>query len=182
MRLSWDVPCLVRAVEAYRREDWVPIRSGGVEYETGWMLLPLRSRGGDPRDGSSGDVGDRPYEDTPLLMRAPYFEQVLYDFACELRAVRLSALRPGARIAPHADREVRLEKGRPIRLHVPIVLGDTSLFVAGHEMRWDAGELWYADFGLTHSAANYGAETRVHLLVVAVVNDWLLSLFPDYSG
>lgn len=181
--MQWDGPCLVRAVQAFRPEDWCLIRSGGVEYQTGWELLPLRSRGGDPRDGSSGDVGSEPFRDTPLLERAPYLEQVLLDFACELRAVRLSALRPGARIAPHADREVLLERGRPVRLHVPIVLGDASLFVGGHEMRWDAGELWYADFGLTHSAANYGATTRVHLLVVAVVNDWLLSLFPDdYSG
>lgn len=172
---TYDPEALRADVARFAPSDWIERAPG-----SGWKVVTFRSRGGDPRDVSAGDGRHHtaPFADTPNLARAPYVWSILCGFQTSLKSVRFSGLWPGATIAPHADHEVRLERGAPVRLHVPITRGDSDLRVEGEEMRWAPGELWYADFARVHSATNFGDEPRVHLLVVAVVNDWLLSLFP----
>jgi hypothetical protein len=40
-----------------------------------------------------------------------------------------------------------------------------------------AGSSWYLRLSDPHSAANRGTSDRVHLVIDAVVNDWVAALF-----
>ena len=39
------------------------------------------------------------------------------------------------------------------------------------------GECWYCNFDIQHEVYNRGKETRVHLIIDCIVNDWLTNVF-----
>ena len=45
-----------------------------------------------------------------------------------------------------------------------------------------AGSSWYLRLSDPHSVANRGAADRVHLVIDAVVNDWVPALFERAAG
>jgi hypothetical protein len=66
-----------------------------------------------------------------------------------------------------------------VRLHIPIVTNDgVSNLIGDRLWTWAPGELWYADFTRPHRVENKGNQLRVHLIISALVNDYILSLFP----
>jgi hypothetical protein len=165
---------------------WIPeTYNGNTEDHDNWTVMPLRSRGGRTGDGSAGTETCDPYEDTPLMQRAPYVREILSSLQCHWMSVRFSRLPPGAIIHEHRDGE--LVGTKPFaRLHIPITSNDDVAFLLGGERQsWKPGELWWGDFRQLHSVRNNGADSRIHLLMDAILSPFLKDLFPpefDFEG
>ena len=151
---------------------------GAIDEKAGWSTVSLRAVHGNAEDRSPGLPGHGPYSDTPLLRELPAFASLLRSLPFPTASIRLSALHPGGKIAPHRGL-LGFHTGK-VRLHLPVVTNEAAhLTVGGVRFQWPPGELWYADFGEVHSVENLGAETRVHMIVDALVTPELLSLFPE---
>lgn len=149
-------------------------------YDEGWSCLPLRSVEG--RLDHVMPIDGLPYQDTEILARCPYFQEVLAQLMCEITSVRLMALEPGAQILPNRDKQTSLEDGIT-RLHVPIQTTPAVLFcIDGQEVHFSAGDLWYLNASCTHAVSNGSAERRVHLILDCITNPWLEQLFVQAGG
>ena len=119
------------------------------------------------------------YRDTLFLEECPYLQSVLLNFKCPLQAVRLMKLNAGAIIKEHRDAELNFEKGE-IRLHIPVITHDDVEFYLDKErLHLKEGECWYMNFNLPHSVNNKSIINRIHLVIDALVNDWVKQLFTD---
>jgi quercetin dioxygenase-like cupin family protein len=146
-------------------------------YTGGWTVLPLRSINGSTDNIFVSPVENVVYQNTSLLEQSPYFKEVLSHFKCELLAVRLMKLEPGAQIKEHKDADLAFEKGE-IRVHIPVTTNPLVEFYLDKErMQLKEGECWYMNFNLPHALHNKSNEDRIHLVIDAVVNDWVKELF-----
>ena len=144
-------------------------------YEGDWSVLPLRCTKGatHPVMQIYSDPTATDYEDTALLARSPYFQEVLAAFRCPLQAVRLMRLTPGSIIKEHRDNDLEAECGSA-RLHIPIVTNaDVDFRLSGARVILDPGSVWYLRLSEPHSVANRGTADRVHLVVDCIVDAWL---------
>jgi len=117
------------------------------------------------------------FVDTPLLAACPYFRDVVAVFHCPLRSVRLMRLTPNSVIKEHSDPYLSFEDGT-VRLHVPVTTSDdVAFFVNGTRVAMEAGSCWYLRLSDPHRVENNGATARVHLVIDALVNDWLTQAF-----
>ncbi|PTS81554.1 aspartyl beta-hydroxylase [Sphingomonas sp. HMWF008] len=147
-------------------------------YEGDWSALPLRCTKGatHPIMQIYSDPNAADYEDTPLLARSPYFQEVLASLHCPLQAVRLMRLTPGSIIKEHCDNDLEAESGHA-RLHIPIATNrDVDFRLNCVRVVLDPGSVWYLRLSEPHSVANRGHEDRVHLVVDCRVNPWLTDL------
>ena len=147
-------------------------------YEGDWSVLPLRCTKGatHPIMQIYSDPNATVYEDTPLLARSPYFQEVLASLRCPLQAVRLMRLTPGSIIKEHHDNDLEAESGHA-RLHIPIATNRYVDFrLNGVRVVLDPGSVWYLRLSDPHSVANHGSADRVHLVVDCIVNPWLTNL------
>ena len=181
---TYDVERLEADLAALEGLDWPPERPFVMDtpftartqtYHDGrWRGLGLRTQGGEWTSTDPGGPGLRPFQDTELLERTPYFREVLDGLACDKRSVRLLSLPGGAEVKEHTDPYHGFHFGQ-LRLHVPIRTDPGVLMVfGGEEYRWSAGELWYADFGKPHAVMNASGVERVHLVIDVLVSDGLL--------
>ena len=97
------------------------------DYEGQWASVPLRSVGGRSDSIFALSNSDERFENTPILDRCPYFQQVMKSIDAEQESVRLLALHPGSVIHEHQDHELGFEDG-VTRLHVPIVTDEKVEF------------------------------------------------------
>jgi hypothetical protein len=169
-----DVAALRADVDALPGAAWLPHFNTGI-YTHDWSGVALRAVGGSvslyPDPGANVT-----FADTDLLSRCPGVRAALAQFACPLQAVRLLRLGPGASIREHRDHRLSFEDGE-VRLHVPITTSPDAEFVlAGTAVPMAAGECWYLDLTRPHRAHNRGAAPRVHLVIDAIVTDWLTGL------
>jgi hypothetical protein len=144
-------------------------------YDGDWSVIPLRAQAGavHPVMLMYSNPAATEFTDTPLLARTPYFRRVLQDFACPLHCVRLMRLTPGSAIKEHRDDDLAAEFGSA-RLHIPITTNpDTDFRLNGTRVIMRPGSVWYLRLSDPHSVANRGTDDRVHLVIDAVVNDWL---------
>jgi mannose-6-phosphate isomerase-like protein (cupin superfamily) len=136
-------------------------------YDGEWSAIPLRS------------IDATLYKDTILLQQCPYLQQVLHFFECPLMAVRLLKLTPGTQIHEHKDADLCFEEGL-IRFHIPVITNTEIEFNLNREqMHLKEGECWYMNFNLPHSLHNKSKTDRVHLVIDAVVNDWVKKIFQS---
>jgi hypothetical protein len=162
-------------------DEWTRHFNAGY-HDGGWGGVALRAVGGEAGRLFPDPSGRRPYEDTEVLGRCPYFREVLAALSCPQRAVRLLSLRAGSKIKEHCDDGLNFDDGE-IRLHIPIATNpDVEFVLAGERVVMNEGECWYLDFNRPHRVENRGATDRVHLVVDCVVNDWLRALFPPEAG
>ncbi len=156
-------------------EEWTPHYNPN-DYEGEWTGVALRSVGGAAASLYADPSPQAVFADTPVLDRCPYLREVLAQFPCPLRSVRLLRLRPGARIREHRD--PGLGRGdREVRIHVPVATNaEVDFVVAGRRMAMQVGEAWFIDFTQPHRVANRGTTDRVHLVLDCVVNDGLRDL------
>ncbi len=144
-------------------------------YEGDWSVLPLRAPAGATHPVMmiyADPCADR-FEDTPILAQTPYFQTVLAAFACPLQAVRLMRLTAGSTIKTHNDLDLAHEHGT-VRIHVPIVTDPAVEFLLnGTAVSMAPGEAWYLRLSDPHSVHNRSQISRVHLVIDALVNDWL---------
>ena len=122
------------------------------------------------------------FEDTPMLRECPYFRAVLDAFRCPLRAVRLMRLTPGSVIKEHTDLNLDAEEGSA-RLHIPVTTNpDVEFYLNRQRVVLEAGSVWYLRLSDPHSVYNKGASARVHLVIDALVDDWLASLLETAAA
>jgi hypothetical protein len=91
-------------------------------------------------------------------------------------------LSPDSRIKEHSDPDLDAEQGRT-RLHIPILTGDEVEFLLNRRpVEMSAGSCWYLRLADPHAASNRGAGDRIHLVIDAVVNDWMAAQLRAGDG
>lgn len=175
-RLAADL----RTLEAFGWTDhFVP-----QNYDGHWSAMALRAPAGatHPIMMIYSDPSATHFVDTPLLAQAPYFRELLASFECTLLAARLMRLAPGSTIKEHRDADLAFEYG-VVRLHIPIVTNpQVGFWLNGRRVVMEPGTLWYLRLADPHRVVNDGASDRVHLVIDAVVNEWVTALFADASA
>jgi hypothetical protein len=150
-------------------------------YDGDWSVIPLRAAVGarHPIQMIYSDPTASEFEDTPLLQGCPYFREVLDAFACPLRAVRLMRLTPGSLIKEHTDLELSVEEGTA-RIHVPVATNSqVEFYLNGSRVVMDAGSAWYLRLSDPHRVHNKGDSDRVHMVIDAVADDWIRTVFES---
>jgi hypothetical protein len=148
------------------------------DYEGDWSGIALRSPGGsvDSLYAETFD-GEVQFADTPLMAECPYIASIVGELQCDISSVRLLKLSMGAIIKEHTDIGLSYESGEA-RLHIPIVTHPKVEFVLdGHRIHMEEGSCWYINAGLPHRLSNPSPVHRIHLVIDAVVNDWLRNWF-----
>ena len=176
----FDVGLLQQEVSALSDPQWLP-HYQVKHYEGKWSAIPLRSIGGKADDIIISPTDNRDYQDTVFLENSLYLQKVLQTFQCPLQAVRLLKLDAGSHIKEHRDAELNFESGE-IRLHIPVIThADVEFFLDKERLTLQEGECWYMNFNLLHAIHNNSNINRVHLVIDAVVNDWIKEIFtsPD---
>jgi len=85
-------------------------------------------------------------------------------------------LEAGSRIKEHIDPDLNPAAGT-VRLHVPILThGEVHLVLNGKRVVMGAGESWYLRLSDPHSVENRGDRARVHLVLDALMNEWLAGM------
>ena len=103
----------------------------------------------------------------------------MHNFKCELQAVRLLKLNAGSSIKEHRDADLNYEKGE-VRFHIPVITHSEVEFILDNERLYlKEGECWYMNFNLPHHINNKSSIDRIHLVIDAAVNDWVIDLFND---
>lgn len=174
----FDVIRLQKEVVELDKNYW-QLHYQKLHYEGNWSAIPLRSI-----DGKADDIFISPqihptYANTSFLQQDSYFSQVLSNFKCELQSVRLLKLEAGALIKEHKDADLSYEHGN-IRLHIPVFTNEAVEFYLDKErMKLKEGECWYMNFNLPHSIHNKSNVDRIHLVIDAIVNDWVKNQFQQ---
>jgi Aspartyl/Asparaginyl beta-hydroxylase len=178
--LSFDPDLLACDLRCLTSVEWID-HFVKQNYDGNWSVIPLRGTAGarHPVMMMYSDPTAMAFEDTPMLASCAYFCEVLTAFRCPLRAVRLMRLTPGSRIKEHTDLDLGVEYGTA-RIHIPVVTNDdVEFFLNGSRVVMTAGSAWYLRLSDPHSVYNKGDAERVHLVIDADVNDWMLSLFES---
>jgi Aspartyl/Asparaginyl beta-hydroxylase len=162
---------------ALEQRDWTA-HFVTQNYTGAWDVLPLRAQAGAAHPVmmiySAPGVSD--WVDTPFLDAAPSLRQVIAAFHCPVEAVRLMRLTPGSTIHAHRDHDLDAAEGRA-RIHVPVTSNPGVEFLLnGTPVAMQPGEAWYLRLADTHAVANRGTSDRVHLVIDAVVDDWLAGM------
>lgn len=120
---------------------------------------------------------DLPIKDKPGLDAWPSMRKLLSEaraavmatdlgrqhLSGEVSRAMMSRLDPGSTIFWHEDNGPYHEKN--VRFHIPLVTNPLCLMYSGPETsHFEAGGLWYFNNRVRHSAANWGAHYRVHLV------------------
>jgi hypothetical protein len=175
--LAFDAAALAADLAGFGEADWTdhPVRQN---YEGGWSALPLRAPAGETHKLRLiyPDPTATNFADTPLLARARCLRTAVARFECPLKNVRLMRLSPGSEIREHVDPDIDAEHGWA-RLHVPILTGDDVTFLVNRSpVVMAPGSCWYLRLADPHAVFNRGREDRIHLVIDAIVNDWLGAL------
>jgi hypothetical protein len=66
------------------------------------------------------------------------------------------------------------------RIHIPVVTNDdVEFYLNGSRVVLTAGSAWYLRLSDPHKVYNRGNAERVHLVIDAEVNDWMLAMFES---
>jgi len=173
---NYDADLLVRDLQVLRDVPSAP--QPGPYHKGEWTGIALHTMGGKDSVFPSSPGMDH-YQETENLRRTPYFKKILDELECPKEVVRILFLPPGGHIKDHFDFHTSFQFGL-IRLHIPILTNPNVAFIIdGERMNWNPGELWYGDFSRVHSVKNDSQIVRVHIVIDVLINDFLLSLFPD---
>ncbi|WP_197454676.1 aspartyl/asparaginyl beta-hydroxylase domain-containing protein [Stieleria varia] len=174
--LSFDAGRLQDDLRKLESGDWID-HFVTQNYQGNWSVIPLRGPASatHPVMMIYSDPTCVDFADTPYLAKSDYFQQVLQSIRCPLLAVRLMKLTSGSRIKEHRDHDLDLQSGT-VRLHVPVVTNpDVDFRLNGIRVKLDAGSCWYLRLSDPHCVDNRGTSDRVHMVIDARVNDWLLT-------
>ncbi len=170
----FDISRLTEDLAKIRATEWIA-HANTSAYNNDWSCVPLRSMDG--RSDHILSLPDMHYEDTGILGRCPYFQEVINTFDCEKTSVRLMALGAGSRINMHTDKGTSFEDGMA-RLHVPIVTTpDICFTIEDEKIHFSAGFTWYLNANCLHGVNNESQNPRIHLMLDCIVNPWLEKVF-----
>ena len=174
LSLRFDPLLLAQDLRRLEEEPWTE-HFVKQNYTGQWDVLPLRGSAGatHPVMMIYSDPSCTEFADTPFLHQAPYLQKVLAAFQCPLQSVRLMRLTPGSEIKEHCDHDLSAELGQ-VRMHVPITTNpDVDFLLNGTPVPMTPGSCWYLRLADRHAVSNRGATDRVHLVIDALMNDWL---------
>jgi quercetin dioxygenase-like cupin family protein len=143
-----------------------------LHYEGDWSAIPLRSVNGDAVNIFVSPEDNPEYKDTVFLDNSIYFKEILSAFKCPLLGVRLLKLNAGAVIKEHKDAELCYEMGE-------ITNDEVEFYLDKERINLKEGECWYMNFNLPHAVNNKSSVDRIHLVIDAVVDDWVKELFSQ---
>jgi hypothetical protein len=181
--LSFDANLLRRDLDLLSADDWIS-HFVTQNYDGDWSVLPLRCVAGatHPVMRIYSDPTATAFEDTPLLAACGYFQRVLAAFQCDVRSARLMRLTPGSVIKAHSDLDLDVAMGAA-RIHIPITTSpEVEFLLNGSRVVMEPGSAWYLRLADPHAVANRGTEDRVHLVLDAVVNEWMERMFRDAAS
>jgi hypothetical protein len=156
------------------RNASIPWKEAYSDYQSGgWYVAQLVNSSG--RTDQLKIDGGEPVP-TPLLEQFPSISRFLQDTPLDVRIARLASISPGSWMHEHND-DVGIQEQRQ-RLHIPIVTNKRAvLCFDGAHVHLDSGYLWKLDHErVPHAAANYGDDSRVHLILDCRVNAALKEL------
>lgn len=180
---AFDPAHLAADVAQLGPDDWTS-HFVTQNYDGDWSAIGLRAPASacHPIQMIYSDPSTRECVDTPFLARMPNIRGVLAHFACPLGAVRLMRLATGSRIKEHRDNDLDATNGTA-RLHIPVLTNAAVTFrLNGAPVPMAAGETWYLRLSDPHSVVNAGTSDRVHLVIDAIVDDWLQSLLVQAAA
>lgn len=96
-----------------------------------------------------------------------YLQEILNIFDGQVTRTRFAAMNPNFEIVPHID----YDTDYIMRYHFPIITNPESKFKVWrknvlYETHFPAtGDIYFLNTGYKHTALNYGAEPRLHLIV-----------------
>jgi hypothetical protein len=173
---SFDVKRLQADLQEIRDDEWQP-HYNEHDYGGQWRGVALRSIG----TGSSElvihpEAPAESFRDTPVLLRCPYFREVLSAFRSPIKAVRILSLLPASFVREHSDPNLCYEHGE-MRIHVPIqssadVDSGVEFYLAGNRLHLEEGGCFYLNVSLPHRIANRSLRDRVHLVIDVEVDAW----------
>ena len=175
--LAFEPAALLRDLDGLSSRDWIA-HFVKQNYDGDWSVLPLRAPAGarHPVMMIYSDPSATVFEDTPLLDLCPNIRSLLVRMSCELRSIRLMRLTPGSVIKEHSDPDLSAEEGTA-RIHIAIATNPGVEFELNRRrVVMEPGSAWYLRLSNPHRVANKGTTDRVHLVIDAVVNDWLRDL------
>ena len=168
---EFDAEKLKSELAQFTKVDYYDIYNPSVTLETLWskeFIVPI----GTP-DTLPVFVPNDQLKKCPLLL------SIFNTFQCQVETFRIHSLEPGAIIKPHHDTGFSFEQGK-VRLHVPIQTNDqVEILLEGKAVKMKEGECWYCNFDKIHEVYNKSDETRVHLIIDCMVNDWLTDVFKS---
>lgn len=142
-------------------------------YNSPWKGVGLISCSG-KTDDITLSAGE--YNETAALGSAPYIKSILDSLECEKKRVRVMELTPGFTLDWHTD-GVETDGCYITRFHVPIITNDKVVGQVSHtDYFFRPGEFGFIDTAFPHRTANLGNETRVHLIIELVLNDFVKDL------
>jgi len=174
--LRFDPERLRADLAFIRADEWTP-HYNISDYGGQWRGAALRSGTGSSRDLTAMPPGGEEFLDTPLLARCPYLREVLAQFPCPMRAVRLLGLAPGSFIREHTDNALDYEDGL-VRIHIPVQTNPgVEFYLSGERVALEEGRTYYLNVNLPHRVNNRGATERIHLVIDAEVDEWVRQIF-----
>ncbi|MBL4829753.1 MAG: aspartyl/asparaginyl beta-hydroxylase domain-containing protein [Aliivibrio sp.] len=176
LSLQCDVMALQKEVLSCVFRDWVDHVNRDC-YSGLWDVLPIRTLATHLdkhpilQSFNLEQKGDWVY--LPIIHVLPQIRNIIEWFQCDVEAVRLMRLKPGAHIQPHQDKGLAMEHGFA-RFHIPICAVEQVEFIVNGELvPMQNGELWYLNADATHSVKHVGNEDRINLVIDCKVNTWL---------
>lgn len=184
LSIQTDVITLQEEVLSCVTSDWVDHVHSAC-YSGSWDVLPIRTLATNvdkhPILQSFNLEQEGEWVYLPIIEALPKIRNIIDWFQCDVEAVRLMRLKPGAHIKPHQDKGLAMEHGFA-RFHVPICAGDQVEFMVNGELvPMQNGELWYLNADATHSVKHVGDEDRVNLVIDCKVNDWLRQTISGFT-
>jgi quercetin dioxygenase-like cupin family protein len=155
----------------FSRSEYDDIYNPSVTLETLWLKHFI-----EPKGGPNTPVVFYPNE---ALEKCPYLLSIFKKFQCRVETFRIHALDPGASIKPHTDSGYSFQQGK-VRLHIPVQTNDEVKLRLGESyVRMKEGDCWYCDFTVRHEIHNQSDESRIHLILDCMVNEWLKEVFEN---
>lgn len=174
---EFDVSLIKNYLKVLEYKNWQPVRERGeVNHPSigiGASKL-LRSHSNITLDNWLEDL---PVNDLPVLYEHPAIAHLLSEAVSKIMAVKFienqltgqlaramfSRLDAGSVIFWHNDDGPYYDK--TVRFHLPIITNpDCKMYSGNEEMYLPEGRLYYFNNKVKHSAANWGAHHRVHLI------------------
>lgn len=172
--ISFSIEKLQKDLAICETNLWTP-HFNTYRYEGDWTSVSLRAQSGEVNDILS--FPNATYKNTNLLESCTYFKEIMDWFQCEKEAVRLLKLGPESEIKEHVDNDTSYEDGF-FRIHIPIITNAEVYFYVDKKLvPMKMGECWYANFQLPHSVENKSRESRIHLTLDCIRNEWSDELF-----
>jgi hypothetical protein len=160
-----------KELSQFSETDYEDIYNPSVQLETLWLKHFI--------EPTLGEDNLPVFLPNDALKKCPYLLSIFEMFRCPIETFRVHTLDAGASIQRHRDTCYSFEHGK-VRLHIPVQTNeDVEITVEDKRIPMQPGECWYCNFHLEHEVKNNSNQSRVHIIIDCIVNDWLTYIFEQ---